>query len=411
MMNITPSIQGKSGAAPLESSSNKLNPAELGAFSGLLGEIELSGQTNANSMVGQVSKLDKETQEKLHQKSQDQDQSQERLDMVNQANQQMDQRIQGKLASHKMGEASFKDSMMQVQDKIQQKATKSAQTQATPQEAALEELAQSKPQTEAAKFDAELKEGMKEGKFNSEKTTENNSTKLQNSRTDLDTQAKAQAANIAKVMKPNGAMAKEMQAIQAQNMDGAKGLKSQAKPNMAKPMAEALLNSNSAEKAGQTSKTLEAKAVKGPDRFEEMKNAKDVSEKMKVMIKTGKNEMTVRMSPEHLGKMEIKLQKDGDMMTASMKVESLAAKELLDAQMPELLENLLNEGIEVERVEVYTDGDKSSFSMNEGKGENHQADKEGTNPALTTREGLEQVNDASNPQPAVDPDSLLNLYA
>ena len=66
----------------------------------------------------------------------------------------------------------------------------------------------------------------------------------------------------------------------------------------------------------------------------------------------GANRLVIKLYPEHLGTIRIELiQKDG-MLTARMLASTALGKEMLDSQSGQLKQGLMNQNIQVERLEI-----------------------------------------------------------
>ncbi|MFH2132420.1 MAG: flagellar hook-length control protein FliK, partial [bacterium] len=100
-------------------------------------------------------------------------------------------------------------------------------------------------------------------------------------------------------------------------------------------------------------------------------NIKDVVGRVKIMISSKTNEMVMKLSPEHLGKLEIQLKKEGDKMIGRFTVDNLQAKKALEAELPQLKHALTEQGIHIEEFTVTLnsdDGSNSSFAFNHREG-------------------------------------------
>lgn len=127
---------------------------------------------------------------------------------------------------------------------------------------------------------------------------------------------------------------------------------------------------------------VSSKSVSAPQKPVDVK---EVAGKIKLMISKDKSEITMKLTPEHLGKLEVKLKKDGDQITANLKVESIAAKELLEEQLPQLRKDLEDQGIQVKDFSIFVDQENSSqseFAFNQDQ-QSHLNHQSGINNALT----------------------------
>ena len=97
-------------------------------------------------------------------------------------------------------------------------------------------------------------------------------------------------------------------------------------------------------------------------------DVQEVAGNVKIMLNRAQDEMTMKLNPQHLGKLEIRLKKDGDHMVANLKVDSLEAKHVLEQQLPELKESLSRQGIEVSSFDINLADESFGFAFGEGKG-------------------------------------------
>lgn len=140
-------------------------------------------------------------------------------------------------------------------------------------------------------------------------------------------------------------------------------------------------------------------------------DVKEVAGKVKMMINKDKSEIVMKLTPEHLGKMEIKLKKDGDQLMAQLKVESIEAKELLEEQLPQLQKNLEDQGVQVKDFNIFVKSDQSDtsgFAFNEHQ-QPETPHQSGTNRALP-EENVQP--DSAHPVLGKNSDQNgMNLYA
>lgn len=241
--------------------------------------------------------------------------------------------------------------------------------------------------------------------------------------TDAQAQSRQAGLNLAREagapqFKANQELNQKLNNLQATGANALKGQKTAPKFEMGKSMEQNAGNLKGSEAKAEVKSSAQANRADQASRFQELMDTKDIAQKVKMSLNADKTEMIMKVTPEHLGKMEIKLQKQGDEMTAQFKVESLAAKELLQAQAEELLGHLRDEGIEVSKIEIQTQdqsqGQASGHAMNgEGRSGSDFAQK-GTDPALTLHktESMDQNEaQAASPVKKTEEDRLLNLIA
>lgn len=136
---------------------------------------------------------------------------------------------------------------------------------------------------------------------------------------------------------------------------------------------------NSALKSDQTTET-DASNKPGPTKEVERPQVKDVVNNVKIMLSSGKDTIVIRLTPEHLGKLEIKLKKTGDTLSGEFKVESLETKKLLQSEFLQLQQDLQNQGIKLEHYTILVKGEgEGAFSQN-SQGQ-HQQSPSGERPA------------------------------
>lgn len=146
----------------------------------------------------------------------------------------------------------------------------------------------------------------------------------------------------------------------------------------------------------------------------EKPDLKHLGTNLRMMLNAKRTEMTLQLKPEHLGKVEIKLSKNGDLYTGKMKVDSVDAKEGLERLVPELRDNLFAQGIKVESFTIeLKDQPQSGFAQaDQGGG---QSQNQGAQSASKTEErrGFEPrltVPDQVEAKPH-SPSDNLSIYA
>lgn len=105
--------------------------------------------------------------------------------------------------------------------------------------------------------------------------------------------------------------------------------------------------------------------------------AEQVMERLQMLQKTGQNSLKLQLEPEFLGKVDLEMKvSDGD-VTARFVVDNGLVKNHLDHNMPALRANLINQGFNVENIEVETNNNE--FNLQEdGTGQqfSQQGDKD-----------------------------------
>ncbi|MCP4754221.1 MAG: hypothetical protein GY866_25320 [Proteobacteria bacterium] len=144
----------------------------------------------------------------------------------------------------------------------------------------------------------------------------------------------------------------------------------------------------------------------------EQANTREIVENVKIMMSSRKNEMIMKLVPEHLGKLEIRLKKTGDKMTGRFKVETSKAKDLLESQLPQLRQGLEEQGILIEEFSILVNEDSSSmpsFSFDDQQTRQQNPSQVGTDSTLSA----ERIDPAGAPRARSTgkTDSGVSIYA
>jgi flagellar hook-length control protein FliK len=91
----------------------------------------------------------------------------------------------------------------------------------------------------------------------------------------------------------------------------------------------------------------------------------------------GKEEVTklfLQLEPEHLGKLEVTIQSNNGQIDATLSVDNANAKKMVEDQLTTLKQNLLQQGIVVDRLEVtqMTENPNPSFLFQQQKQHSHE---------------------------------------
>ncbi|MFQ5559032.1 MAG: flagellar hook-length control protein FliK [Nitrospinota bacterium] len=98
-----------------------------------------------------------------------------------------------------------------------------------------------------------------------------------------------------------------------------------------------------------------------PTSAEKKKTVENLSRKMESFIKTGKNEFSIRLYPEALGTLQVKIRSQENHLRVNMVTESQLSKAVIESTLNELKTSLLEQGIEADTFSV-TVGKESSLS-------------------------------------------------
>ncbi|MDI6735702.1 MAG: flagellar hook-length control protein FliK, partial [bacterium] len=76
-------------------------------------------------------------------------------------------------------------------------------------------------------------------------------------------------------------------------------------------------------------------------------------EEASLQLKKGKSEIHIQLKPEHFGKLELRVIKQDDKITAKFVVENIELKKLIESDLDSLKQALLEKGIVLEGIEIY----------------------------------------------------------
>ena len=176
-------------------------------------------------------------------------------------------------------------------------------------------------------------------------------------------------------------------------VQGAIAAKGSVKPTVSEGAG---LNQMKFEAAGDAKKADSPKQANQAERFRETLEIKDMVQNVKMMINKEKDQLTMKLNPAHLGKLQIKLRKEGEAMIGEMQVDNQMAKDLLESKIGELRQTLEDQGMKIDRFSVMVDSESASglaqqFSENSGSNKSG----EGTQNAFSNKEAQVQTMDES----------------
>ncbi|WP_228116285.1 flagellar hook-length control protein FliK [Fictibacillus phosphorivorans] len=90
------------------------------------------------------------------------------------------------------------------------------------------------------------------------------------------------------------------------------------------------------------------------------------------VTESGFTKMQIRLTPEHLGNIEIQLiQKHGE-ITAKIIASSQGAKDALDSQLTQLKQAFTSQDIDFEKIDVFLNGDEQTFDFRDQHNQAHE---------------------------------------
>ncbi|MDF1809906.1 MAG: flagellar hook-length control protein FliK [Phycisphaerales bacterium] len=95
------------------------------------------------------------------------------------------------------------------------------------------------------------------------------------------------------------------------------------------------------------------------------------------LLRSGKNEMTLKLTPEHLGEIRIRVQTEGLELAVRFETSNDEATELLQGQLKDLGNQLRSKGFNIDRISLgddSTQGSDSSSTSNENNSDNSESE-------------------------------------
>ena len=96
--------------------------------------------------------------------------------------------------------------------------------------------------------------------------------------------------------------------------------------------------------------------------------AKQITEQIKVLNKPSNNEIKLQLEPDFLGKVKMDLKVNGGKVTARFMVDNILVKNHLDQNISQLKSTLINQGFNVDNLEV--NAEDSGYNMGKEDGSN-----------------------------------------
>lgn len=117
-----------------------------------------------------------------------------------------------------------------------------------------------------------------------------------------------------------------------------------------------------------------------------------------VLVTAGKDtDMIIKLKPEHLGKVSLQISMENGVLTAKFMAESRMVKEVIEANINNLKQNLTNQGIKVDQVSVQVGSDSGQPQWSRQPNQNHSTGgkdrNNGGNQELDEMNPLEAANE------------------
>lgn len=170
-------------------------------------------------------------------------------------------------------------------------------------------------------------------------------------------------------------------------------------------------------KAEKTEAKAQSQATRAS--YTEQIETKELGERIKLSLNNNRTEMTLQLRPEHLGRVQVKLRKDGEMYQGQMLLDSVEAMEAVERSLPELRQSLEAQGIKVEEFTLALREEQENaqaFAQADQQGSGEQAQRQGTQNALNLEESRGFEPRVTDEQPEPGPakraaDSDVSIYA
>jgi flagellar hook-length control protein FliK len=91
-----------------------------------------------------------------------------------------------------------------------------------------------------------------------------------------------------------------------------------------------------------------------------------ISDELKAHIEGRSSEVRVMMKPEAMGELSLRVMMEDGKLAARMEVSQMAVKVALEAQLPQLREALVQQGIDVQRFDIVSDNTARFDQSKEG---------------------------------------------
>lgn len=152
----------------------------------------------------------------------------------------------------------------------------------------------------------------------------------------------------------------------------------------------------------QTSETAETAPVNREELFSQL------VEHAKVVVDNGGSEMEVSLKPEHLGKLQLKVTIDNEVVTAKFVAESQQVKEIIESNLSQLKRNLQENGMQVDTIMVSVGNHQSNEGFEQAASNREQFHNSGGSIAGINDDA---VLETQEPMSSAQSDTLIDLIA
>jgi len=121
--------------------------------------------------------------------------------------------------------------------------------------------------------------------------------------------------------------------------------------------------------------------------------AKQVTEQIKILNKPANNEINLQLEPEFLGKVKMNLKVDSGKVTARFMVDNILVKNHLEQNISQLKSTLINQGFNVDNLEVNAENSGYDMGREDGSNQFFQGENQKQNHRQFNYNEYEQLKD------------------
>ncbi|MGM0437996.1 MAG: flagellar hook-length control protein FliK [Bacillota bacterium] len=121
--------------------------------------------------------------------------------------------------------------------------------------------------------------------------------------------------------------------------------------------------------------------------------AKQVTEQIKLLNKPANNEIKLQLEPDFLGKVKMDLKVDGGKVTARFMVDNMLVKNHLDQNISHLKSTLINQGFNVDNLEVNAEDGSYDMGREDGSNQFFQGENQKQNQRQFSYHEYEKLKD------------------
>ena len=130
-------------------------------------------------------------------------------------------------------------------------------------------------------------------------------------------------------------------------------------------LANSLTNENTKQNMQQVSSERfvnELQSLSGTSNTDEAFDVSQIIRNSKFNRNDTSQEITMQLTPEHLGKLTMKMQQEGDRLMVEMRVDNYNAKQMIEANMADIRNRFLEQDFSFEEITVEVNVDQQQFS-------------------------------------------------